>query len=116
MPIMVPVMKRELMNRMYTPTVYYLSRVVSGTIFQMVYPLIISLITFWCFGFQITASNFFTYLLTAFLCVLSGSSLGYLFGVAFSSYDTAKMIMSFITMYFYLVSGGFANAKNLGVF
>jgi len=30
MPMQVPVFKRELMNKMYSPTIYYFGRVTSG--------------------------------------------------------------------------------------
>jgi len=33
MPLWVPILKRELMNRMYTPSAYYLARVTSGIMF-----------------------------------------------------------------------------------
>ncbi len=33
LPLWVPILKRELMNRMYTPGIYFLTRTLSGTIF-----------------------------------------------------------------------------------
>jgi len=78
-------LRRELMNRMYTPTAYYLARVSSGIIFQYIYPVILSTVVFWCYGIHITSLNFFLFMLNALGVVTSGCAIGFLCGVAFDN-------------------------------
>jgi len=59
MPLQVPVFKRELMNKMYSPTIYYFGRVASGMLIQVFYPIILNLILFWGLGISDSAKNFF---------------------------------------------------------
>jgi hypothetical protein len=59
MPLQVPVFKREIMNKMYSPTVYFFARVTSGIIIQLFYPIAMSLIVFFGLGISETSENFF---------------------------------------------------------
>ena len=85
MPIWVPVMKRELMNKMYTTTTYYWGRVTSCILFQLVYPVLISSISFWFIGADITFVNFIMFVMNAVGVCLSGCSIGFLFGNTFDN-------------------------------
>ena len=46
-PLQAPVMSRELANKMYSPTAYYLGRYLSNIIIQLLYPMIMILILYW---------------------------------------------------------------------
>ena len=62
MPLQVPVFKREIMNKMYSPTIYYFARVTSGMIIQLFYPIAMTLIVFFGLGITENAENFFLWL------------------------------------------------------
>lgn len=113
LPLWVPVLKRELMNRMYTPGIYFLTRTISGTLFQMAYPTILTLIIFWLLGIKIYAANFFFFLLGAYGIVLCGCGMGYFFGSLFDFPQAANMFLSLALQYTYLISGGFANPDTM---
>ena len=59
MPVQVPVFRRELMNKMYTPTVYYWARIISGVLLQVFYPIILTLVVYWGLGIDNSFWNFF---------------------------------------------------------
>ena len=65
MPLQVPVFKREVMNRMYSPTVYYFARILSGILVQLFYPTALVLILFFGLGITISVENFFLFWITA---------------------------------------------------
>ena len=113
LPLWVPILRRELMNRMYSPGNYFLARTISGTIFQMAYPTILGLIIFWLLGIHITAANFFLFLLNSWGIVLCGCGLGYMIGSMFDFPQAANMFLSLVLQYTYLVSGGFANPNTM---
>lgn len=94
LPLWVPVLKRELMNRMYTASIYFLARTISGILFQMAYPAFLSLIIFWCLKIRITPENFFLFLLNSFGTVTAGCCLGYLVGSMFDFPQAANMFLS----------------------
>lgn len=52
-------MKRELANKMYSPTAYFLGRFLSNMIIQVAYPMIMILILFWNIGIVTTKENFY---------------------------------------------------------
>jgi len=49
-PIARPIFEREVGNRMYTPSAYYLAHVGAGLIIFVTYPLVTGLISYWNFG------------------------------------------------------------------
>ena len=51
-------MKRELANKMYTPSAYFLGRFLSNLILQMIYPFIMVIMLFWAMGIQNTSKQF----------------------------------------------------------
>ena len=61
MPLQVPVFKRELMNKMYTPTIYFFARIFSGMVLQIFYPIIMTLIVYWGLKIDNSAENFFLF-------------------------------------------------------
>lgn len=85
MPVQVPVFRRELMNKMYSPSVYLYARFISSTLIGLFDPIINTLLVF--FGLAITNSfnNFMMYLVTCLLLNLIGCAMGYLGGVSFDN-------------------------------
>jgi hypothetical protein len=111
MPLWVPVLRRELMNRMYSPSMYYWARVTSGIIFQFIYPLLVSFCLFWTLGITISVQNFFFFMINACGIVTCGCAVGFLFGVSFNNDQLALTFMTFFLQYTYLLGGGFSNNK-----
>jgi ABC-type multidrug transport system permease subunit len=109
MPLWIPILRRELMNRMYTPTAYYFARVTSGILFQFIYPVILSSIIFWCYGVHISPQNFFMFLANACGIVTCGCAIGFFCGVAFSNDRIAMDFMNLLIQYTYLLGGGYGN-------
>ena len=110
MPLQVPVFKRELMNKMYTPTIYYFARVSSGMLIQVFYPCIFTLVTFWGFKINESAENFFLWLFLSLQLNLVGCSMGYFCGVTFDDDNSARSLSTFLMLLFMLTAGGFNNA------
>ena len=74
MPLQVPVFKRELANKMYTPTTYFLGRYVSHLILQLIYPVTFVLIIFWGLSIDESFLNFCEFVLFAMLLNLVNSA------------------------------------------
>lgn len=51
-------MRRELANKMYSPSAYYLGRFISNLILQFVYPIIMILAIFWFIDIDTDVDNF----------------------------------------------------------
>ena len=83
MPVQVPVFKREIMNKMYTPAIYYCARVISGMLLQIFYPIILTLVVYWGLAIDNSFENFFYYLTLSIEINLVGCALGYMAGVSF---------------------------------
>jgi hypothetical protein len=110
MPLQVPVFKREIMNRMYTPTAYYFARIISGMLVQLCQPLILTFIVFFGLGEPITFENFVNFLTGAMQLTLVGCGVGYFCGVLVDDDNIARGITTFFTLCFMLVSGGLNSA------
>lgn len=115
MPLQVPVFKRELMNKMYGPTVYFFARITSGMIVQIFYPIIMALLVFFVLKIDESAENFFRFLCLAIQINLVGCGLGYLAGVAFDNDDQARSLAVFLQLLFMLTAGGLNNASSYPV-
>jgi ABC-type multidrug transport system permease subunit len=51
-------MQRELANKMYSPTAYFLGRFLSNLILQIFYPMIMIFVLFWGVGMETSWENF----------------------------------------------------------
>lgn len=67
MPLEVPVFKRELANKMYTPSTYFLGRFTSHLFLQLIYPITFVLAVFWCLEIDESFENFSIFVLYALL-------------------------------------------------
>ncbi len=97
---------------MYTPTIYYLARILSGMLVQIFYPIFLTLIIF--FGLYINQSfkNFFYFITLAIEVNLVGCAMGYWCGVTFDSDDKARALVTFFMLIFQLTAGGLNNAAS----
>jgi ABC-type polysaccharide/polyol phosphate export permease len=113
MPMQVPVFKRELMNKMYHPLIYYFARITSGTLVQMLQPIIMTFVVFFGLGIEINFVQFLQFLSYCMSLTLCGCSLGYFAGITFEEDTTARLFSQMIVMIFMLTSGVLANSTTL---
>lgn len=83
-------MKRELANKMYTPTSYFMGRFVSNLLLQIVFPIMMFMILYLGLGVQESFDNFCLMVIIAILTNFVFIGQGYLFGLAFSNEDAVK--------------------------
>ena len=98
------------MNKMYTPAIYYMARILSGMIIQIFYPIILTLVVFWGLSINTSFYNFFYYLTLSILVNLVGCTLGYMAGVSFDNDESARGLATFLQLIFQLTGGGLNNA------
>lgn len=81
---------------MYTPTVYYWGRVLSSMMVMVCYPILLSFVIFFGLGTEISAYNFFMFLLMSVESNLVGCALAYFCGVCFNNLTAAMRIADFL--------------------
>lgn len=113
MPMQVPVFKREIMNKMYHPLVYYFARITSGTLVQLIQPFIMTFIVFFGLGVKNDFIQFLQFLSICMSMTLCGCALGYFSGVSFEKDNTARLFSQMLVMLFMLTSGVLANTTTL---
>ena len=116
-PLAFPVFQREMGSHMYSASAYFISATASNICINMFYPLLVSLLTFWSYGFPI--SNF-----EGFMCFLlieaSGALAGLCFGQVIGScvhteYAALTVLLQTLTVY-YMGSGMMVNAAQANWF
>lgn len=60
-------MEREFANKMFSPTAYFLGRFLSTLMVQILYPLIMIMVTFWAIGIDTSLDNFLYMMYYGFL-------------------------------------------------
>ena len=90
MPMQVPVMKRELANKMYTPTAYFMGRYLSNLMLQTLYPIIMIVVMFWGVGIDTSLTNFSWMMIYGIISNYAFCSQGYFVGIAFDDEDACK--------------------------
>ncbi len=104
-PMQVPVTRRELGSKMYSPSTAFLGRFFSNMIIQVMYPGCVTLILFWALGINTSLENLamtFVYAI-ATTCVFVGQ--GFTIGTIFENEDTAKQMNQMIIMLMFATSG-----------
>ena len=86
-PMAFPIYKRELGSRMYTPSPYFFASITANTCTQIFYPIMVSTLTFWFYGYPITTfGGFFCF----FLVEASAAMTGLCFGSVIGSFVTTE--------------------------
>ena len=116
MPLQVPVFKRELANKMYTPTTYFLGRFLSNFILQLFYPVSFVLVVFWGLSIDTSFNNFIIFVFYAGLLNFVNVAQGYFCGVLSDNEEAAKQINTFAILLFMLTSGGLGNVDSFPTF
>ena len=103
------------MNRMYSPSAYFLSRVFSSLIVGLIDPTIVTFFLYFGVGIELSATTFFEFYLSAILMSCCGFAIGFVGGVSFDAPDSAKNVSQFLNQIFSAFSGALANASTLPV-
>ena len=107
-----PVFSREVGNRMYTPTAYYLAHVSASFFIFLLYPMFTALISYWFFGFEpATWSGLFDWMFCLTLPAIVGQLWGFSFGSFFENSMTAFQVNIIFVLMFNLGAG---HTTNLG--
>ena len=99
-------MQREINNRMYGPSSYYIATQLSCLITNMIYPVIFSSCSFWFFGFPDNSfAHFKLYLGIIILVAMCGATFGFMLGTFINELVVALTILAPSLMLILLVSG-----------
>ena len=112
-PLTYSIFKREIASRMYTVPPYFLASIASNVCANIVYPILVSTLTFWFFKFPINDfGGFMCYLLVMSTGALMGICFGMLIGsFVHSEYAALTWLMQTLSIY-YLGSGVLVNAAD----
>jgi hypothetical protein len=108
-PLMVPVFKRELMNKMYSPTIYFLARFFSNLLLQLFYPLLFITCCIYGIGIELSATNILSLYGVGLLLNIQAVALAYLAGVSRDDEDSARLFITFYAMVAMLGCGILSN-------
>ena len=111
-PIARPIFEREVGNRMYSPTAYYLSHVAACLCIFFIYPCFTSMISYWYFGMKVTDwAGLFDWMFCLALPALAGALWGFSFGTFFhNELNALQGNLVFILMF----NLGAGHTTNLG--
>ena len=116
-PLAFPVYRREMGSHMYSASAYFIAATASNICVNLFYPLLVSLLTFWFYGFPISSFDGF---MCFFLIEASGALAGILFGQVIGSFVTTEYTaMTWLMqslMVFYMGAGMLTNARTTNWF
>jgi ABC-type polysaccharide/polyol phosphate export permease len=98
-------MLRELANKMYSPTPYFLGRFISNLIVQLLYPIILILLLFWGLGIEESIDNFFWFTAFSIASNFVFVGQGYFVGIMVNNEDAVKLV-NFLFIMFWMTSNG----------
>ena len=109
-PVSRPIFSREVANRTYSASAYYLATSIAAIITFSLYPVIVTATGFFFFGIQPTSfGSFCEWLLILLACAYAGSFWGLMFG-AFNQNETAAVQLNLLfNIVFSFGSGIYAN-------
>jgi ABC-type multidrug transport system ATPase subunit len=108
-PMDLPILSRELSSRLYSPAAWYLAKTVSEFPFQLVWPWIFIVPSYFMVGFGASASMFFTFIGVALLVSNCANGLGYMVSCITKKSELASMLGPVIILPFLLFGGLFLN-------
>ena len=106
-PVQRPIFMREVANRMYTTTAYYLASCAAATVTFFLYPMMTALVSF--FFFDLDDSSFSAFLIWMSILVLTaftGSFWGQMFGT-FMKNEVAAVQLNMLFLILFSFGGGF---------
>ena len=108
-PLQAPVMQRELANKMYSPSAYFLGRYFSNILVQILYPMIMILWLFWFLDIDTSGNNFLWFCLFGNLSNFVFCGQGYFLGITFPDESNVKIINFLFIMVFIASNGVLCN-------
>ena len=84
---------REQANRTYGVLPYYLTKMLVEMPFQLIVPIIYTVLTYWAIGLRNEAASFFEFLASLLLMCFLGNSIGILLGSVFGDFRAAVGIV-----------------------
>lgn len=116
-PLQMPVFTREISSRMYSPTIYFLGRLLSQMILQIIPPTIIFAIIVSGIGMSTDLENLLWLYAFTILGNFTWSAMGFWVGIAVNDEkDGAKGIVSFLLVIFIAVNGIMVNTQTANIF
>jgi len=104
-----PVMKRELASKMYTPTTYFLGRFCSNLMISLFYPVIMILFIFWGIGIEASNENFVLLMGFGILSNMVFCGQGYFMGIWINDEVSVKTMNMFFVMFWLTTNGVVCN-------
>lgn len=111
-----PVMKRELASKMYTPSTYFLGRFCSNMFISLCYPVLIVLFIFWGIGIVPSLDNFLHMIAFGILSNMVFCGQGYFMGIWINDENSCKTMNSFFVMFWLSTNGVIANLTQVNWF
>ena len=115
-PLQAPVMSRELANKMYTPTAYYLGRYLSNIIIQLLYPMIMILVLYWNLDIEETRDNFLWFCAYGILSNFIFCGQGYFLGIMVLDESAVKIVNFLVIMIWISCNGVLCNLNSANWF
>jgi len=108
-PLQAPVIRRELANKMYSPTSAFIGRYLSTMCIQIIYPIILLLILFWLIGIDTSLENMFYLFSFGILGNFTFCGQGYFMGIVVPNDDAVKAFNGLTTMFWTMSNGVLSN-------
>ena len=106
-PVARPIFLREISNRMYGTTSYYMASITASLITFSLYPIISSFVSFPFFGFQESSfSDLLHWALIMFLIGMAGSFWGFMIS-SFAKNEVSAVQINLVCLYIFSFGGGF---------
>lgn len=106
----IAILKKERQSGMYRLSAYYIAKSLADVPVGLAFPLAIMTVTYWATGLSRTAGQFFVYLLTLVLQVLTAQSIGLLVSSAIVNLKKAMVTVGLVMLGMVLLGGFYASA------
>ena len=98
-------MKRELASKMYSPSAYFLGRLFSNILINLLYPWIIIVTLFWLVGLETSMQNLGWFFLFGSISNFVFCGQGYFLGIVFLD-ESSSRLMNFMFIMVFVCSNG----------
>ena len=111
-PLQAPVMKRELANKMYSPTAYFFGCFLTNLMVQFIHPIIMVMMLYYTTSIAENKDNLMWFLAYAQISNFIFCGQGFFLGIMILDEDTAKLINLLFLMMWITGNGIMASAKH----
>jgi len=110
-----PVFLREYANKTYGMTPYFIAKSIVEAPFQLIFPFLTSLITYFPIGFTAEFDKFLIFTLVLMVLVFCSTSVGFFVGCLFDNASKATPASMMIMLPYIIFGGYFVNLKDVYV-